>query len=325
MPITTPAQPVSDYGDDPDHFKHVLEYLFKPAINKAGYAVIQPSAEGSDLIHAELIKHLEQEDMVLCDVSCLNPNVFFEFGIRTAVNKPVCIVKDALTKNVPFDTGILNYMQYDASLTPWTIGGQIEALANHLLKAEQNCRGVNPLWRYFGLSSLAKLKQEAAGDETKLDLLFMEVASISDRLKEAQKRDDVPPPATKAASKRSPDSQPECLVIADPKLGPYELAARHEPRYNVLCGPARSVAGFLNEIYFSLMPLVKPYTFGIRWALKNAATNERLQSLESSWSRGETEETDPRTLEQLGVKAGMVLVAFPLDESRSEKGKPPGH
>ena len=109
MPITTPEAMAPLYGGDKDHFQHVLDHLFKPAIEKAGLTPVPPAAEGSDVIHAEIIKNIEKADLVLCDMSCLNPNVFFELGIRTAVDKPVCMVKDELTPKVPFDTGIINH------------------------------------------------------------------------------------------------------------------------------------------------------------------------------------------------------------------------
>ena len=69
-----------------------------------------PTASGSDLIHAKIIKNLETADLVLCDMSALNPNVFFEFGMRTALNKPA--LDDATTRRcdcadfgVPIDLG----------------------------------------------------------------------------------------------------------------------------------------------------------------------------------------------------------------------------
>lgn len=46
-------------------------------------------------------------------MSILNANVFFEFGIRTALNKPVCILKDNLTKSIPFDASMVNYREYN--------------------------------------------------------------------------------------------------------------------------------------------------------------------------------------------------------------------
>src|SRR5947207_1642478 len=109
MPISTPEPFVNLYGGDTTHFQHVLDYLFKPAINKVGLTPVPPIMEGSDIIHAEIIKKIEEAELVLCDISTLNANVFFELGIRTALDKPICIVKDNLTIVTPFDTSIINH------------------------------------------------------------------------------------------------------------------------------------------------------------------------------------------------------------------------
>ena len=82
MPITTPEELIPRFKNDKNHFLHVLENLFVPAIEKADFKSIKPIAKGSDLIHAEIIKNLNVADLVLCDMSILNPNVFFEYGIR---------------------------------------------------------------------------------------------------------------------------------------------------------------------------------------------------------------------------------------------------
>lgn len=121
MPVSTPEMMVDDYGRDKDHFRHVLDHLFLPAVRSAGLDPILPTAEGSQLIHPEIVKNLEKADLVLCDMSILNPNVFFELGIRTALNKPVCLVRDNLTELVPFDMSIVNNHTYQSSLVPWVI------------------------------------------------------------------------------------------------------------------------------------------------------------------------------------------------------------
>src|ERR1035441_11085965 len=77
MPISTPLDWVSKYSADADHFKHVLSHLFIPALEKAGYTPIPPIAKGAELIHAGIIRNIEKADLVLCDMSTLNPNVFF--------------------------------------------------------------------------------------------------------------------------------------------------------------------------------------------------------------------------------------------------------
>ena len=104
MPISTPS-PYSQ--EDPLHFQHVREELLEPAIRGINFSPISPEASGSELIHSRIVKSLETADLVLCDISNLNPNVFFELGIRSALNKPVTLIKDNQTKNIPFDTSLI--------------------------------------------------------------------------------------------------------------------------------------------------------------------------------------------------------------------------
>jgi hypothetical protein len=75
MPITTPAS-YAERLSDAEHFAHVLTHLFTPALQAAGLTVIPPSVAGSEIIHAEIIKNLEQADFVLCDLSDLLIRMF---------------------------------------------------------------------------------------------------------------------------------------------------------------------------------------------------------------------------------------------------------
>ncbi|MCG8337654.1 MAG: hypothetical protein MJE63_24395, partial [Proteobacteria bacterium] len=151
MPISTPEAMMRHYVGNEDHFRHILNQLFIPAIDEAGFCPVSPNIEGSDLIHAEIIKNLIDCEMVLCDMSCLNPNVFFEYGIRTALNKPVCVIKDELTNSVPFDTSVIHYENYDSKLEVWNLKQSISKLAEHIKVSNNKCNGQNKLWRYFGL------------------------------------------------------------------------------------------------------------------------------------------------------------------------------
>jgi len=182
MPITTPESVINSYRDKADHFKHVLDCLFKPAFQKAGYKPIPPIAKGADLIHADIIKNLEASDIVLCDMSSLNPNVFFEFGIRTSLNKPVCVVKDELTKKVPFDTGIINHHEYQSSLEPWELEPEIRKLSDHIIASDKRSQNQNTLWKYFGLKSEAVPYQGEHGADAKIDYLTMQFDSLRNRL-----------------------------------------------------------------------------------------------------------------------------------------------
>jgi hypothetical protein len=182
MPITTPEKKIKEYRDGAAHFKHVLDCLFIPAIEKAGYIPKPPISKGSDLIHAEIISSLETADIVLCDMSCLNPNVFFEFGIRTALNKSVSVVKDELTKTVPFDTGIINYQEYNSSLEPWLLDKEINKLSEHINTSFSRSNGENGLWKYFGLKSEVIPYKPEAGTEGKLDYLTFQIDSLREKI-----------------------------------------------------------------------------------------------------------------------------------------------
>lgn len=178
MPISTPEIFVKVYNDDRDHFKHVLECLFKPALVKSGFNAIPPKSEGSDIIQAEIIKNLSDADLVLCDMSIMNPNVFFEFGIRTALNKPVALVVDDKTTKIPFDTSIINFHRYSSSMAGWEIAKEIEALSSHISAAVKKAEGKNNLWKYFGVAQTGTFRPEDSTVEDKLDLILAEVISL---------------------------------------------------------------------------------------------------------------------------------------------------
>ena len=182
MPITTPDIFLEKYRDGKEHFEHVLECLFMPSIEKAGYKPIPPMAEGSDLIQANIISNLEKSDLVLCDMSCLNPNVFFEFGIRTSLNKSVCVVKDELTDKVPFDTGIINHQEYQSKLETWQIEEEIAKLSEHIKKSAERSKGENTLWKYFGLKSKAAPYETVGGSDEKLEYLSLQIESMKEKM-----------------------------------------------------------------------------------------------------------------------------------------------
>src|SRR4051812_32026747 len=94
MPITTPTDAVERYGGDSEHFVHVADFIFKPAAELAGYQFVPAAVDSSRVIQAAIIKNLAEADVVLCDTSLWNANVFFELGIRVALNKPVALVRD---------------------------------------------------------------------------------------------------------------------------------------------------------------------------------------------------------------------------------------
>jgi hypothetical protein len=180
MPVATSKAHAEFFGDV-EHWAHVLETLFAPAVEAAGFEVWRPVAKGSFLIHAEIVRQLAEADMVLCDMSEYNPNVFFELGVRTSVNKPVALVRCNDRDRIPFDVSGINTHSYDPSLKAWKHQAEVDALAQHLRDAETSCAGTNPLWRQFGMQLTAT---EPTSEGTKEEAMLSVMSDNIERLLE---------------------------------------------------------------------------------------------------------------------------------------------
>lgn len=183
MPITTRESEAEEFGDE-DHWRHVMDALFVKAVRKAGYAPILPEAKGAYLIHDRIVTSLLEADMVLCDLSSLNSNVFFELGVRTAVNKPIALVYDGRS-DLSFDTSGINTHEYEVPLQYWSMQAQIDAVAQHIVDSAESCNGQNPLWRQFGLRITAQQPTtEESPYAAKLDLIIQEMQQLPELRRE---------------------------------------------------------------------------------------------------------------------------------------------
>jgi hypothetical protein len=66
------------------------------------------------LITEDLIKHLRESALCIADVSGANPNVMWEVGYATALNKPVVAINQK-GKPLPFDIAHVRSLMYDRS------------------------------------------------------------------------------------------------------------------------------------------------------------------------------------------------------------------
>jgi hypothetical protein len=164
------------------HFVNVLEHLFTPALVKAGFEVIPPKSTGSDLIHADIITNLSNSDLVLCDMSILNPNVFFEFGIRCALDKPVALVRDDKTETIPFDTSIINFHSYKGVPKWGDTNDEINRLSDQIQDTYNKSKGYNALWKYFGVNQTGSFSPGNITDSDKLDFIIQKLSSENIRV-----------------------------------------------------------------------------------------------------------------------------------------------
>ncbi|MBS1088156.1 hypothetical protein [Gluconobacter wancherniae] len=109
--------PISSMSEDytKAHWLLVKEVI-DTAVEKAGFlsraAWVDPS---KDVIHAKIIKNIYDCEVIICDLSNLNPNVMLETGIRLSTKKPIIIITDGVTKP-PFDINPIEYIEYPKNL-----------------------------------------------------------------------------------------------------------------------------------------------------------------------------------------------------------------
>tara|TARA_R110002124_G_scaffold221786_1_gene387236 strand:+ start:796 stop:1515 length:720 start_codon:yes stop_codon:yes gene_type:complete len=178
MPITTPEDCYQQYKADENHFEHVQDHLFIPAIQKAGLNPLLPKSTGSEIIHAEIIEKLSISEMVLCDMSILNANVFFELGVRTSLNKPVALIVDDHTPKIPFDLSNVNRHQYKSALNTWELESEINLLAKHIRESFEKSQNQNALWKRFKIEGTADFDKGDVTPDDKLNLIVQELQSL---------------------------------------------------------------------------------------------------------------------------------------------------
>jgi hypothetical protein len=100
-------------------FNGYYSKIFKPALEAAGFTV-----ERADDIYSprpvmlDVQESIVTADLVLCEMSGRNPNVFYELGLAHAVGKPAILVsiKD---DDIPFDLRHVRVIHYDFRRAGW--------------------------------------------------------------------------------------------------------------------------------------------------------------------------------------------------------------
>jgi hypothetical protein len=130
------CMPISKMGNkDSEHWKQVKEFIFKTCKCITNYSIevaLVSDDENKEIIHKNIVSNLYQNDVVICDVSENNPNVFFELGMRLAFNKPTIIIKDESTK-YSFDSGIIKHISYPDDLNYFSMETFGKELQNRII------------------------------------------------------------------------------------------------------------------------------------------------------------------------------------------------
>jgi hypothetical protein len=115
--------------------------IFTPALQAAGYVVTR----ADDLftprpIMLDIQECILEADLILCDMSERNPNVFYELGLAHAIGKPAILVSRK-QEDIPFDLRHIRAITYD-----YTVAGWEEILRKAITAAAQAVTESSQLW-----------------------------------------------------------------------------------------------------------------------------------------------------------------------------------
>jgi len=99
-------------------YNSYYDSIYKPALEDAGYkvSIVKDLYESRPVID-EIQKSILASDLILCEMSTRNANVFYELGLAHAIGKPAILVSQE--GDIPFDLQHIKTFLYDEKKLGW--------------------------------------------------------------------------------------------------------------------------------------------------------------------------------------------------------------
>jgi hypothetical protein len=102
-----------------EHYDAYYSALFQPSLEAAGYNVTRADDVFTPHpIIEDIQKAIIGADLILCEMSERNPNVFYELGLSHAIGRPTILVSRK-EEDIPFDLRHIRVILYDYSRAGW--------------------------------------------------------------------------------------------------------------------------------------------------------------------------------------------------------------
>jgi len=149
----------------------LIKAVIKPVLQKFNYEPIAASDISSPgSINKQIIIRLYEDELVIANLTGLNPNVMYELAVRHAVKKPVIIMAENGTK-LPFDLVDQRCIFYDDSLHGVELAK--EALESFLSNTFMEATISNPI--YDSIKESHILKTVSDTDEEPIKYLISRI------------------------------------------------------------------------------------------------------------------------------------------------------
>jgi O-acetyl-ADP-ribose deacetylase (regulator of RNase III) len=95
-------------------FDNIYRTILSPTIEALGLDCVRCDEEDeAGHIHRRMFQQLWKAEVAVADLSLLNPNVFYELGVRHALRRSVTVLIRRKGTDVPFNVGNLSVIEYD--------------------------------------------------------------------------------------------------------------------------------------------------------------------------------------------------------------------
>jgi hypothetical protein len=112
--VIMPFGEKKDLDGNPINFDKIYKDFIKDAVTELGIECIRcDEIAETGWIHSKMFKHIFEADVAVVDITSLNPNVFYELGIRHALNKSVTVLIRKTGTPTPFNIQDFQILEYN--------------------------------------------------------------------------------------------------------------------------------------------------------------------------------------------------------------------
>jgi hypothetical protein len=178
--------PLSDTEGYPvGHWAQVQRLIIRAA-GKAGFSASMVSENlAEDMIQASIVRNVYHNEVVVCDVSSLNPNVMLELGLRMATLLPLVLVFDG-EKEYPFDIRSILHVRYPKGLNIFRMEAFVDELAEKIQKVDeaQKNQEYQPFLSHFKEVKVEPAQLDTTSQNTSeaLQTVLNEISSLKSQL-----------------------------------------------------------------------------------------------------------------------------------------------
>jgi hypothetical protein len=178
------VMPIAAMGDYTEAHWLDVQSIIKESVASAGYeARLVSESPDATVIIRSIVQNVYKDEIVICDVSGMNPNVMFELGMRLAFDKPVVIIKDEVTR-FSFDISTIEHLVYPRSLRYQSIQDFKKKLAEKIKATAQVSKqeGYRSFLANFGSFTVANLQETTLNESEALETILTKLDKFDSRL-----------------------------------------------------------------------------------------------------------------------------------------------